>query len=246
MTTDLRSRIQQPKTFNPTFINFEFDPIFYNSVQLERIDSPNGRVYISPSGKKMVSVTTLLSKTASKESVKAIENWRKREGEEEADRITKKAAERGAALHELCEYYITQDKRFQLPPEGSNVHSLFKQIYPCFKNIGKVYGIESSLYSEKFGIAGTADCIAEYNGKLSIVDFKSTRKEKYEQYITDYFIQETAYCIMFSEMYGIPVKQIVTLMARDNAPLSDAQVFIKNPIDYVEPLLKKIKAYHAA
>jgi genome maintenance exonuclease 1 len=111
---------------------------------------------------------------------------------------------------------------------------LFKQGKSMFNRINNIHFQEAPLYSHEFGIAGRVDCIAEFDGKLSIIDFKTSGKEKKESWIESYFVQETGYAKMYEERSGIKVEQIVTLIT---CQTGDIQVFIKNPEDYV-PLLK--------
>jgi len=111
---------------------------------------------------------------------------------------------------------------------------LFKQAKQMLSKIDNIHFQEAPLYSHEFGIAGRVDCIAEFEGKLSIIDFKTSSKEKKESWIENYFVQETGYAKMYEERSGIKVEQIVTLITCQNG---FTQVFIKDPEDYV-PLLK--------
>jgi genome maintenance exonuclease 1 len=223
--------------------DFKFHKNFYNDTELDSVTTENGRYYTSPSGTKLVSVTTLLSKVQSDAKKASLERWRKRIGHAEAEKITKAAADRGTILHNLCEDFIREDRTFIPPKKGTNAFALFKQIYPCFKDINIIHGVEKTLYSERLGMAGKTDCIGEYKNELSIIDFKTTITEKNKSYIKDYFIQETAYGIMYADMYNLPVKQIVTLMAKDNGILSEPQIFVEKTEDYIDALFEKVRAY---
>ena len=118
---------------------------------------------------------------------------------------------------------------------------LFFKIKPIIdENIGKIYAIEQALYSDKLKVAGRVDCIAEWNGKLSIIDFKTSSKLKDENYIQNYFMQCSAYAEMFGERTGIDIEQIVVLIAvEDDAP----QTFVKTKYNYLESLSKLIQSY---
>ena len=111
---------------------------------------------------------------------------------------------------------------------------MFNQTRELTEKIGDIYMLEGSLYSDDLAIAGRVDCIAEFDGKLSIIDFKTSSKEKKEEWIEGYLVQETGYAKMYEERSGIKVEQIVTLIT---CQTGDTQVFVKNPDDYV-PLLK--------
>lgn len=225
--------------------DYTFHSVFQN--QVKACDTEEGlgsRLYLID-GEKYPSVTTVLGATQSKEKQQTLKNWRNRIGQEEADRKIKKAAKRGTNLHHLCENFILSEKQFELPESNTNLFGLWKQVYPFLIKINNIHSMESVLYSKRLKIAGRVDIIAEYENELSIIDFKSGTKEKDENWYEDYFCQETAYALLFSEMYGIKVKQIVTLFAFDgNLHAKEGKVIVKKASDYVEKLLKRIKQYH--
>lgn len=184
-----------------TFVNHNFEP-------LKRVDSPNGRVYQTPSGKaypSVTSVTGLLGKDA-------ILAWRKRVGEEEANKISARASSRGTKIHSLCEDYLNgkdpQADMFDLP--------MFKSLTPHLDMIDNIHALESKLYSDYLEVAGTVDCIAEYDGKFSVIDFKTSKRIKSKDDIPGYFIQCSAYAVAFEERTGIPVSNIVIIMGVDD------------------------------
>lgn len=201
-----------------------------------------GRVYFTPDGKAYPSITTVLSKT--KDDSFLIE-WRNKIGEAEANKITKKSADRGTKLHAVCEKYLLNELtdmkiRMMMP----DIKDFFLQLRPHIdKNVGKVYGLEQALYSDKYKIAGRTDCIAEWNGELSIVDYKNSRKEKKEEWIEGYFVQCTAYATMFEELTGKPINQIVVLIASEEGT---PQVFVKRKTAYVSKFENLIERFYAS
>jgi genome maintenance exonuclease 1 len=186
----------------------------FNHVQLEfpklkRITADNGsRVYETPSGKAYPSVTTvtgLLKK-------QAIIEWRKRVGEEEANKISSKAAGRGTRIHSLCEQYLLNK---EIVPNMFDVE-MWQNMKPVLHSIDNIYALEQPLYSDHLEVAGTVDCIGEYAGKMSVIDFKTSRRIKHRDDIHDYFMQCAAYAVAFEEMTKIPVPQLVVLIAVDD------------------------------
>lgn len=247
MKSDFRNNF---KSFNIIEeINFErpvytFNDLYRKQLHAERIEINGIRHYTTPDGNAYPSVTTILANTMSKEKEKILENWKKRVGDDKAEKIKNEAGKRGTIMHDLCESFI-KGENFIPPKHGSNSYALLKQVYPHLKNnIDNIYAIESPLFSHKLKAAGTVDLIAEYKGILSIIDFKTTINEKDVGMIEDYFIQTTLYAIMFSEMYGIVPKQSVIIMAKDYGFFDEAQVFIGNPKTHVERAIKRVKEYH--
>jgi genome maintenance exonuclease 1 len=197
-----------------------------------------GRVYKTPEGLGLPSITTVLS-ILSRAGIAA---WRKRVGEEEANRISHRASTRGTAVHEIIEKYIDNKENFRDGYTPDIVQS-FLDLQPILDdNIGKVYAQEAPLYSTHLGVAGRVDCVAEFAGKLSIIDFKTSRKKKYRSNITNYFMQESAYAIMWEERTGMPITQLVTIIAVDDNP---PQVFIEHRDDWVRPLKETIAQYNS-
>ena len=201
----------------------------------------SGRVYTTPSGNKYPSVTTVLGY---RDRYKWAE-WRKAIGEEEANRITRHATTRGTAIHNIAERYINNEEDF-IREEGDKMpHVQFgwntlKGVID--KYIGKVYMQECPLYSDDLKIAGRVDCIAEFDGELSIIDFKTSSRVKQASDIGNYFMQECAYSIMFKEHTDIDIKQLVTIMVVDNNP--KPIIFIERRGDWEEKLRNEIKYYY--
>ena len=185
------------------------------------------RFYVTPDGNKYPSITTVLGGRA-KEGIMA---WRKRVGEDVANNIMRTAAKRGTAVHELCENYLNNE---ELGNQEVLPLAMFTLLKPELDNINNIVMQEGGLYSDRWGIAGRVDCIAEYDGKLTVIDFKTSTKEKKEEWIENYFIQCTAYCEMFEERYGRAIDQIAVLIVCEDGGV---QTFVKDKKDYL-PLLQ--------
>ena len=198
-----------------TFIDHGF-------TKLKRIDSPEGRMYETPSGRAYPSVTTVTGL----HSKQSIMEWRKKVGEAEANRISSRAANRGTRIHTLCEDYLNgKDVRPDLFDS-----EVFKSIVPYLDNIDNIHALESPLYSHHLQVAGTVDCIAEYKGKLRIIDFKTSSKLKNRDWIHGYFMQTSAYAVMFEELTGITVGRMLILIGVDN---EEPQVFEEKRDDWI-------------
>jgi len=211
---------------------FEYVKLPELDFDLEAITSESGRVYLVPSGNKYNSITTILKPY----NQHIIENWREAVGEEKANKISGMASRRGEALHLACEKYLLNEMDFKFRQNMMpNIKQLFLQLKPEIdKNIGKIYAIEQPLYSDELQVAGRVDLIAEWNGKLSIIDYKTSSKFKDENDIQNYFMQCTAYAIMFEERTGIPIDDIVIAVSveSENTP----QIFCRKKKDYIEQL----------
>ena len=195
------------------------------------------RYYTLPSGKKAPSITSITSFYNRQTFI----NWRKRVGEEEANKITKVATTRGTKFHDLVEQYLLNNDINTLEDILPTTKALFLHGKKYLDNINNIHALEKPLYSEYFGIAGRVDCIAEYNGELAIIDFKTSKKVKPEKWCQNYFVQETAYACMYYEMTGTAVEKIVTLMVCENG---DVKVYEKrNKSDYIKLLTKYIKEF---
>ena len=165
---------------------------------------------------------------------KSIAEWRARVGAEEANKISKRATTAGTTVHSMIEDYLNNELDIGKYADKHLAKILFTQAKQMLARINNIHFQEAPLYSHEFAIAGRVDCIAEFDGKVSIIDFKTSSKEKKEEWVEGYFVQETGYAKMYEERSGIKVEQIVTLIT---CQTGDTQVFIKNPDDYV-PLLK--------
>ena len=165
---------------------------------------------------------------------KSIAEWRARVGDAEANKISKRATTAGTTVHSMIEDYLNNELDLEKYDGKHLAKILFTQAKPMLARINNIHFQEAPLYSHEFAIAGRVDCIAEFDDKLSIIDFKTSSKEKKEEWIEGYLVQETGYAKMYEERSGIKVEQIVTLIT---CQTGDTQVFVKNPDDYV-PLLK--------
>ena len=165
-------------------------------------------------------------------------DWRKRVGDEEANRITKRATTRGTATHELIEKHLLNE---DVVLDNPSTKMLFTQAKKVLQNINNIYALEKSLYSNELGVAGTVDCIAEYNGELSIIDFKTAAKPKPREWIENYFVQAAAYACMFYELTDIPVKKLVILMTCENGEVTVYEEYDK--MKYMKLLVKYIEKF---
>ena len=187
----------------------------------------SGRVYNTPDGNRYPSVTTILSEL----SKAGIAAWRKRVGAEEANRISTQAGFRGTKVHQICEDYLNNKPDYLDGQMPANVFT-FKQIQPILDQyIDNIQYLEAPLYSDFLKTAGRVDCIAEFDGKLSIIDFKTSRKPKKKEWISNYFMQASCYAVMYEERTEIPVSRTVVIIAVDG---SEPQVFVENRDNFIE------------
>ena len=194
------------------------------------------RLYNIPSGDWVPSITSVTSFYNRQVFVE----WRKRVGNEEADRITKKATTRGTDFHEVAQDYLL-NKELNWDDYRPLSKFMFYHLKPELDKINNVHAIERTLYSEYLGLAGRVDCIAEYEGELAVIDFKTSDKIKPEKWIENYFVQEMFYASAYYEMTGIPVKKLITLMV---TPGGEVEVFDKrNKSDYIKLLVRYIKEF---
>ena len=205
--------------------------------QLQDLQSqtfPDGKRYYSlPDGTRLPSVTTVIG--AKKKD--AIMAWRRRVGEEVANKISKQATSRGTNVHTLCERYLRNEPLGDIMPDALE---MFRSIKPHLHKINNIHYQEQALWSTKIGMAGRVDLIAEWEGKLSVIDFKTSKKIKMAEDIQDYFAQCTAYSCMYEELVGNSIDQIVILMAVENdKPL----IFIEKTEDHLNNLLDHINFY---
>jgi|TARA_Y100000780_G_scaffold172661_1_gene157798 genome maintenance exonuclease 1 len=203
--------------------------------QIKQINTSGKRLYETPDG-NFPSITTVLS-SLSKAGIQA---WRKRVGEEEANRISTQASRRGTRTHSIIEDYLKNQQDYLNGYMPDSIE-LFQSIQSILNtHIGKIYGLEVSLWSKYLGVAGRCDCIAEYDDEISIIDWKTSSKPKKEEWIESYKLQGTGYAKMYEERTGIKVSQVVIVIAVvDGTP----QVFYANPDEHVERLQEVINNY---
>ena len=197
------------------------------------------RFYETPDGKLYPSITTVLS-TRNK---KGLFEWRKKVGDEVANYVARTSAARGTAVHHMCEDYLNNFPT-EWPDKWSEHEKkflpfcLFKQLEnKVLQNIDNIRSQECALFSNKYRVAGRVDCIAEYDGKLSIIDFKTSTKERNDEWNENYYIQASAYAEMFEEQTGTPIEQIVILVVTEDGAV---QEFVKEKYDYIPLLVESI------
>ena len=219
------------KKFNHNIIE-----LGYEDLVAETTDT--GRTYKCPDGSSFNSVTTVL-KVLSEDAIQA---WRRRVGEDVANKIGVRAANRGTAVHSIIERYLDNDIEYD-KDVMPDVLSTFKDVQPILdEHISEILGLEAPLYSKHLKLAGRVDCVGVFDNKLSIIDFKTSRKIKKKEWIHNYFAQASAYAIMFEERTGIPVPQLVILIAVDN---EQPQVFIEKRDDWTDLLFKAKEIYES-
>ena len=169
------------------------------------------RHYVTPDGNQYISITSLLSEL----SKEGIQKWRERVGEAEANRISTKASRQGTAVHSLCESYIKNEQDF-LTESMPHLVEMFESIQPLLDCIDNVHCVEGALYSDELKLAGRTDLIAEFNGELAVIDYKTSRKIKTWEMCHSYFMQGAFYAHAYEERTGVPINDIVIIMAVEN------------------------------
>ena len=224
-------------------MNFKHDDIDLPKLERETIDGV--RYYKVPDGEDLIKLFSITSVTSHKNRNFFV-NWRKKVGEEKADQITRQATSRGTDMHTLTEHHL---KNEELPEVQPLSEFLFKIAKPDLNRINNIYTLEGSLYSKVLGVAGTVDCIAEFDGELAIIDFKTSKKPKPREWIEHYFVQCAAYACMFYELTGIPVKKLVIIMACENGECivyeeRDKSKYIKLLTEYIREFVRdKLELY---
>jgi hypothetical protein len=203
---------------------------------LDTDESTGERFYITPNGVKLPSVTTVLGYFKKKSLIE----WRNRIGNEEADKVMFRASNRGTRFHNMMESYLRNEDDY-LNGVMPDMRQAFNDMKETLDLIDNIRYIESPLHSEKLGVAGRTDVIAEFAGVPSIIDFKTSTKEKKEEWIGNYFEQGTAYALMYEELVKEPINQIVILISVDF--MEHPQVFIRDKNSYIQNLLEKIHLY---
>jgi genome maintenance exonuclease 1 len=218
-----------------------FNHIHHDFPELLQEKEDGRRVYLTPTGEKYPSVTTVLSDYG-KESLM---EWRKKVGEEKANEISRKATTRGTSVHKALELYLKNEAvpiREMLP----NVKSLFfRMMKEIEEKVNNIHCLEQRLFSHELKLAGTVDCVAEHDGVLSVIDFKTSVRLKKKEQITNYFMQGVAYATMFTELTKLPIEQIVILIGVDTANFCQTLKIKKEEFsDYRQELDNYILAYN--
>ena len=215
-----------------------FNHVPANLPLLERETIDGVRFYKVPNEDeflKLVSITSVTSHWSREKFAK----WRKKVGEEKANEITRKATARGTDMHSMTEHYLLNEDLPKVAPMGD---MLFKIAKPTLNNIDNIHSLEGSLYSKELGVAGTVDCIAEYDGELSVIDFKTSKAPKPREWIDGYFVQAAAYACMYYELTGIAVKKLVIIMACEDGECvvyeeRDKMKYMRLLVTYIENFL---------
>jgi genome maintenance exonuclease 1 len=214
-----------------------YNHIPINFKQAELIEKDNAHFYQTPTGEIYPSITTILHETMASEKKESLQNWK--EQEIAANYITQEAATIGTETHKLIENHINEVRQTDNVRLLSVAH--FNNLIPFLQKINNVHGTELRLYSNAMKLAGTSDCIANYDGELSIIDYKTKRSNQKEEWMTDHFIQGTAYAQMFKELTGIEAKQVVILVSSEK---NSRMEFVKNTEDYKDLLTQRLNQYY--
>jgi hypothetical protein len=215
------------KTFNHEFVSLP-------ELLTESIDGK--RYYVGTNGNKLPSVTSILGTIYGG----WVHEWRAKVGEEVANKISQQAATRGTAIHKLCEEYILNKPDYLKGHVPVNIE-MFSKMKKELHRINNVYAIEAPLFSEKTRCAGRVDCIAQFDGYPSIIDYKTSRRIKTKEDIESYFVQMTLYSLMFEDMTNIKCKQLVVIMGVDH---EDPLVFIADRKEYITKAAEAISNYY--
>jgi genome maintenance exonuclease 1 len=216
-----------------------FDHVGLDPIEMNTVTIDGKRYYCTPEGNKYPSVTTVISNNSKKQA--GLAKWRARVGKDKAQAISNRAAGRGTRYHKLVEDYFNNELDTEKYKDQPLPWIMFNSSRGTLDRINNIYLQEAALYSDYLQIAGRVDCIAEYEGVLSIIDFKTSAKEKAPEHLYDYYVQECAYACMLQERYGLSVKQLVTIVACENG---DTQVSVVSPSkNYFISLQEYIKEY---
>ena len=167
-----------------------------------------------------------------------LQQWRDRIGENVANWEMGRAARRGTATHNLIESYLKGEK---LEERSVLPLGLFKLMKPYVDQINNIHCLETILCSHKYKLAGQVDCIAEYNGKLSVIDFKTANKERKEEWIDNYFMQCTAYALMYEELYNAEINDIVVIIGGEDGSIA---VYKKDKKDYITKVEEVVEDFY--
>ena len=215
----------------------DIDPIAMNAKMVE-----GRRLYATPSGHNYPSITTVISNNPAKKA--GIAKWRARIGNAKADAICKRSTTRGTTYHSIVEDYFNNNLDIDSYKDSPLPVVMFNTSKCVLDRINNIFLQEAALYSDHLEIAGRVDCIAEFDGVLSIIDFKTAAEPKREAYLYDYYIQETAYACCLQEIYGITVKQLVTIVACENGEtqvkvIPPKKEFLLTLIQYIDQYKNK-------
>ena len=209
----------------------------HKSVEIEELSTQTinrKRFYRTPEGKLYTSITTVLQK----QKMKGLMEWRQKVGDDVANYIARTAANRGTKVHHMCEDFLNNNFDEETHKKTFLPYMLFGQIKPVLmQKVNNIFAQECGLYSDKYRVAGRVDCIAEYNKTPSIIDFKTSTKERNDEWNESYYIQASAYAEMFEERTGIEINQIVILVVTEDGIV---QEFVKDKSEYLEKLIDAV------
>ena len=209
---------------------------FLGDLELEKKETNGIRLYNLPDGQWVPSITSVTSFY----NRQIFADWRKRVGIEEANRITRKATARGTDFHLVCQDYL-ENKELSWENYQPLTKFMFHHAKPYLDKINNIHAIERTLYSEYLGIAGRVDCIAEYEGELAVIDFKTSEKIKPEEWLENYFVQEMFYAAAYYELTKIAPVKLITIMV---TPGGEVKIFDKrNKDEYIKLLVRYIKEF---
>ncbi len=200
---------------------------------LKRKNENHKRVYYDQDGNRYESVTNVVGFV----DQKGLQEWRDAVGEDVANYVSRKAMNTGTKMHNMVENYLYNKKNTE---KNLFAKAHFENIKPLLQPITNIRGLEERLCSKELGLAGTADCIAYYGDNKAIIDFKTSSKQKKEEWIQKYFLQTTAYSLMWEELTGEKIEQIVILITGEDG---SREAFIRNRKDYIEELHNTIAAF---
>lgn len=220
-----------------------FNHIQHDFPKITTDNSTGKRLYLTPTGDRYPSVTTVLSEYGKKELLE----WRAKVGEEKANEISRKATTRGTGVHKAIERHLLNEEidvmRENMMP---NVRNLFVKMKTELAKINNIHCLETKLFSHELKLAGQVDCIAEHNGILSVIDFKTSVRLKKKENIANYFMQGVAYGTMFTELTGIPFERVVIIIGVDTANFCQTMIAQGDDLKfYKEELLKYIEHYNS-
>ena len=219
------SLIEKQSMKEPLKHYMKYDPI--EVPILERRIGKFGRVYVTPEGLELPSVTTVLSHKPNP----SLDSWRASIGEAEATKIASRAAHRGTYIHSMCESLL---KGTQPPPANMFYADMWESFRPVVEQIEMAHALETPLYSKYLGVAGTVDCVGIWKGRPAIIDFKTSSRVKFASDISSYFMQCAVYAVMWEERTKKPVTQLVVLMAVED---EDARIFIEHRDNWIKPFM---------
>ena len=216
---------------------FNHVPVSLPELETKTVDKK--RYYVTPEGMEYPSITTVLSV----KSKQGLSEWRKKVGDDVANYISGKAAARGTKVHHMCEDFLNNmailwPKKWEDHKKDFLPYCMFTQLKEqSLRNIDDIYAQEAGLYSDKYKVAGRVDCIAKYNGVLSAIDFKTSTKERQDDWNENYYIQGSAYAEMFEERTDIDISQVVILVVTEDGTV---QEFVKCKHDYLDTLKETV------